>query len=305
MRIFGTIRFTMMISVMMIAMVCGRTEAYCSPYNGVGTLPDSTAIENTQERPDSISGIKQPVSRREFLSVKTNLLFYAVYMPGYDRWCPIPNVTLEYYPLRGHFTYGATFDCPWWRDYWDHKYFQIRNYQIESRYYFRRGDIELRPEGQGAAFKGLYLQAYAHVGVFGICFDERRGWEGEALGGGLGIGYVLPLSKKGHWRMEFQLQAGYVHMGYDPYQWENPINPDYRDNRYYYDWTGKPSMFKKRQYRASWFGPTRIGITLSYDLLYRKARNKTNGIRCPKDTEPTKHYNPLVPYEKGTKGGRQ
>ncbi len=243
--------------------------------------------------------------RRELLSVKTNLLFCGVYMPGYDRWCPIPNVTLEYYPLRGHFTYGATFDCPWWRDYWDHKYFQIRNYQIESRYYFRRGDIELRPEGQGAAFKGLYLQAYAHVGVFGICFDERRGWEGEALGGGLGIGYVLPLSKKGHWRLEFQLQAGVLFGGYDPYQWENPVNPNYRDNLYYYDWTGKPSLFQKRQYRFSWFGPTRIGVTLSYDLLYRKARNKTNGIRCSKDTEPTKHYNPLVPYEKGTKGGRQ
>ena len=243
--------------------------------------------------------------RRELLSVKTNLLFYGVYMPGYDRWCPIPNVTLEYYPLRGHFTYGATFDCPWWRDYWDHKYFQIRNYQIESRYYFRRGDIELRPEGQGAAFKGLYLQAYAHVGVFGICFDENRGWEGEALGGGLGIGYVLPLSKKGHWRLEFQLQAGVLFGGYDPYQWENPVNPDYRDHLYYYDWTGKPSLFEKRQYRFSWFGPTRIGVTLSYDLLYRKARNKTNGIRCPKDTKPTKRYNPLVPYEKATKGGRQ
>lgn len=243
--------------------------------------------------------------RRELLSVKTNLLYYGVYMPGYDRYCPIPNVSIEYYPLRGHFTYGATFDCPWWQHYWKHKYFQVRNYQLETRYYFRRGDIELRPEGQGAAFKGLYLQAYAHVGLFGICFDEERGWEGEALGGGLGIGYVLPLSKKGHWRMEFQLQAGYIYGGYDPYQWENPVNPAYRDHLYYYDWTGKPSLFEKRQYRFSWFGPTRIGVTLSYDLFYRKARNKTNGVRCPKDTKPTKRYNPLVPYEKVMKGGNQ
>ena len=244
--------------------------------------------------------------RRELLSVKTNLLFYGFYMPnGYNRWCPIPNITLEYYPLHGHFTYGATFDCPWWRDYWAHKYFQIRNYQIESRYYLRSGDIRLRPEGQGAAFKGLYFQAYAHVGVFGICLDENRGWEGEAVGGGLGIGYVLPLSKKGHWRLEFQLQAGVLFGGYDPYQYENPVNPAYRDHLYYYDWTGKPSLFEKRQYRFSWFGPTRIGVTLSYDLLYRKARNKTNGVRCPKDTKPTKRYNPLVPYEKATKGGIQ
>lgn len=243
--------------------------------------------------------------RRELLSVKTNLLFYGVYMPsGYDKWCPIPNVAVEWYPLRGHFTYGASFDCPWWQNYWGHKYFQVRNYQIESRYYFRRGDIELRPEGQGAAFEGLYLQAYGHVMLFGICFDADRGWEGEGLGGGLGVGYVLPLSKKGHWRMEFQLQAGVIYGGYDPYQYENPVNPAYRDHLYYYKWTEKPSLFKERQYRFTWIGPTRVGITLSYDLFYRKARNKTNGIRCPKDTKPTKRYNPLVPYEKELKGGR-
>ena len=243
--------------------------------------------------------------RRELLSVKTNLLGYLVYMPGYNRYCPIPNVAIEYYPLHGHFTYGASFDCPWWQDYWGHKYFQVRNYQLETRYYFRSGDIKLRPEGQGAAFKGLYLQAYAHMGLFGICFDERRGWTGEGGGGGLGIGYVLPLNKKGHWRMEFQLQAGIFVCKYDPYQFENPVNPNYRDHLYYYDWTGKPSLFKERQYRFTWIGPTRIGITLSYDLFYRRARNKTNGVRMPEGTRPTRHYNPLVPYEKSEKGGRQ
>lgn len=244
-------------------------------------------------------------ARRELLSVKTNLLGYVGYMPNYGRYCPIPNVAIEYYPLRGHFTYGASFDFPWWQNYWQHKYFQIRNYQLESRYYFRRGDIELRPEGQGAAYKGLYLQAYGNIAVFGICFDERRGWEGEVFGAGLGVGYVLPLGKREHWRMEFQLQVGFLYGGYDPYQWENPVNPAYQDHLYYYDWTQKPSFFKKRQYRFTWVGPTRIGVTLSYDLLYRKARNKTNGIHTSDDTEPTKRYNPLVPYEKHQKGDRQ
>lgn len=244
-------------------------------------------------------------ARRELLSVKTNLLFYGVYMPGYNRWCPIPNIAVEYYPLRGHFTYGASFDCPWWQNYWGHKYFQVRNYQLETRYYFRRGDIELRPEGKGAAFKGFYLQAYAHATLFGICFDRNRGWVGEGGGAGLGLGYVMPLSKKGHWRMEFQLQAGFFFCVYDPYQFENLINLDYHDNLYYYRWTQKPGLFKKRQYRSTWIGPTRVGVTLSYDLFYRKARKKTDGIRCPKGTEPTEHYNPLVPYEKERKGGQK
>ena len=64
------------------------------------------------------------IPRREFLSVKTNLLFYGVYVPfGYDRYCPIPNVAIEYYPMHGHFTLGASLDFPWWINYKRHKFF--------------------------------------------------------------------------------------------------------------------------------------------------------------------------------------
>lgn len=214
------------------------------------------------------------IPRREFLSLKTNLLFYGIYMPGYDRWCPIPNVAVEYYPKNGHFTFGASFDCPWWQDYDAHKYFQIRNYQIESRYYLRSGDLASNPPGQGPAFRGFYLQGYANLGLFGICFDANRGWVGEGFGGGIGAGYVMGLSKKGHWRLEFGLQVGFYTCKYDPYQYENPVDPNYHDNLYYYKWTQDPSLFKKRQYHWNWFGPTRIGVTLTYDLLYRRVQKK-------------------------------
>ena len=219
-----------------------------------------------------VESVKLP--RREFLSVKTNLLFDGAYMPGYNRWCPIPNVAIEYYPKKGHFTFGASIDFPWWQDYDAHKFFQVRNYQLETRYYLRSGDLASNPPGEGAAFRGFYFQAYVHTGLFGICFDADRGWEGEGLGGGVGAGYVLPLSKKGHWRLEFGLQLGYFRCKYDPYQYENPVDPSFRDNLYYYKWTLAPDLFKKRQYRYNWVGPTRIGITLTYDLLYRRIQKK-------------------------------
>ena len=218
--------------------------------------------------------------RREVLSVKTNLLLYGFYLPGgYNRWCPIPNVALEYYPKHGHFTYGASIDFPWWRHYYEHKFFEVRNYQLEARYYFRSGDIRKRIPGQGAAFRGWYLQAYAGVGLFNICFDKDSGYEGEYLGGGIGAGYVLPLTKRGHWRLEFQLQAGVVYGKYDPYQWENLINPAVHDELYYYRWTGAAENFKLRQYRFSWIGPTRVGVTLTYDLLYDRIKKKGISFR--------------------------
>ena len=218
--------------------------------------------------------------RREFLSIKTNLLLYGFYLPGgYNRWCPIPNVAIEYYPLHGHFTYGASIDFPWWQNYNEFKFFEVRNYQLEARYYFRSGNIKKRIPGKGAAFRGWYLQGYAGVGLFDICFDKDTGYEGEYLGAGIGAGYVLPLTRKGHWRLEFQLQAGFVYGKHDPYQFENLINPDYHDRLYYYRWTGKASDFKTRQYRFSWIGPTRVGITLTYDLLYRRIQKKGVSFR--------------------------
>lgn len=214
--------------------------------------------------------------RREILSVKTNLLYDFAYMPGYDRWCPIPNVAIEYYPLHGHFTFGASIDFPWWQHYWQNKYFQIRNYQLETRYYLRSGDIDKVGLGNGAAFKGLYANAYVHGGLFSICFDANHGWEGEGIGAGVGLGYVLPLSRDEHWRLEFAAQVGFFTCKHDPYQFECPVDPTEQDHLYYYKWTGDADLFRRRKYTWSWIGPTKIGITLSYDLFYRK--NHKHGI---------------------------
>lgn len=212
--------------------------------------------------------------RRELMSVKTNLLFDLAYMPGYNRFCPISNVAIEYYPLHGHFTYGASFDSPWWKHYSKHKYFQLRNYQVHTRYYLRRGDIEERKPGKGAAFKGFFLSAYAHAYLYNICFSEKRGWEGEGWGAGIGAGYVMPIDRKERWRLEFGLQLGYLNTLYDPYQWRCPVDPGTDIDRYYYKWYGNAKDFKKRQHSYSWIGPTRVEITLSYDLIYRHKERK-------------------------------
>ncbi len=208
--------------------------------------------------------------RREVLSVKTNLLFDAA---------ATPNVAIEYYPLRGHFTFGASLDCPWWQNYSGHRYWQIRNYQLEARYYTKSGDVEKRGHGNGPAFRGFYLQAYAHAGLYNICFDANHGYEGEGVGAGLGLGYVVPLGKNSRWRLEFGLQAGFFRTWYDPYQWQCPVDPTEGGDLYYYKWTGKPDDFKERQHRFTWLGPTRLGITLTYDLLYRKRTERGVSFR--------------------------
>ncbi len=246
---------------------------------------DTVPVPTVQPDTIPIRQVIQPcgpsvLPRREFLSVKTNLLFYGAYIPGgYDRWCPIPNIAIEYYPLHGHFTFGASLDIPWWIDYSRHKFFEIRNYQLETRYYFRSGSIERNPPGRGAAFRGWYLQAYVNGGLFEIGFNRDKGWKGEGIGAGVGAGYVMQLSRKGHWRLEFGVQFGWFGCKYDPFQYENLVNLNYHDQLYYYRWKGKAADFKKRQYKFNWLGPTRVGITLTYDLLYRRMQKKGVSFR--------------------------
>jgi hypothetical protein len=283
------------------------------PVTNFRTLPDTLTLRKTLALViPCMPVVPDTLWRRATLAVKTNLLFYGVYMPGYDRWCPMPNVAVEYYPRKGHFTFGASFDCPWWRDYDAHKYFQVRQYQVESRFYLRgahepsKPSKPYMPSKPHEPYTGFYVQAYANAGLFGICFDADRGWVGEGIGGGLGLGYVLPLTRSGHWKLEFNLQAGYFRCKYDPYQYENPVDPSYHDDLYYYKWTLSPSLFKKRQYRWNWIGPTRIGITLSYDLLYKRIQKKGVSFKDyevyeasqpPKPSKPPKPSQPSQPSQ--------
>ena len=223
--------------------------------------------------------------RRELLSLRTNLLEWAAYVPQYG-WCPMPNVALEYYPRHGHWTYGASFDCPWWvGNNTNHKYFELRNYQLEARYYLRSSDKSyddvdrhIVAEGQ-PAFQRWYVQAYTHAFLYQIGFTAQKGWIGEGLGGGLGFGYVLPLSHDGRWRLDLGMQAGYFWTQYDPFVYGKPAyHGGEIDGSYYYDTDLYRDNFQKRMHRFSWFGPTRVGITLSYDLLYRRRCSKRPGI---------------------------
>lgn len=200
--------------------------------------------------------------RRHIIALRTNFIYDFFYMPKHY-WAPSPNIQMEYYPKSGHFTANLGFTCPYWHRWNKHQFWQIRDYIFEGRYYFK---------GQGQ-FIGPYLSAYIQNNIYGLGFDEKEGYEGEGLGAGLMGGWVLNISKNKRWRLEFSLGVGYYETRYDPYVYGNPLSM-YKDGLYYYDYTGKISEFKERNHRFRWFGPTNIGIHLTYDLLYRRIQNR-------------------------------
>ena len=199
-------------------------------------------------------------TRRHMIAVRTNLLHDFLYVPQFG-FAPGGNIQLEYYPLTGHYTFNAGFTFHNHRHGSDHKFFQIRDVQLELRRYFKGG----------GDFLGTYIGAYAEGMKYGIGFSATKGWEGEGGGAGISIGHTCRLNKKGSLRLELSLSVGAFITRYDPYVWGNPVN-GLIDGLYYYDYHGSTSEFKERNHRFTWIGPTNAGIHLTYDIIYRKKK---------------------------------
>lgn len=208
--------------------------------------------------------IFEPETEMEpMLSVKTNLLYDLFYMPNYG-FAPAPNIKVEYYPRNSRWTFAGEYDFPWWKKDSKHKYFQILNWQLEARRYFKHDGTHTQH----------YLYGYLMTNLYDIGFDKEKGWQGEGYGLGLGYGYALPLGEKSKWKLDFNIQLGYLLSNFDPYHAGQPYY-----GKYYYDWYGPIDSFKRRNQRLHYFGITGVGVSLSYDLLWRdkKYKSKNNG----------------------------
>lgn len=250
------------------------------------TAPDRMEVEKTPltyirlRRPSESTGhifqttddLRMP--RRHVLALRTNLLYDCFYYPDYGM-APTPTFALEFYPLRGHVTYNVRLMLADWERWSEHKFWQIQDLSFEARYYLHRRtaprDAGIFSSAVADRYKGFFLGLYAQANRYGIGFDEKRGWEGEGYGGGLSLGYVLPICKSQRCRLEFTAAAGGYVTYYDPYIYGNPFTGE-KDGLYYYDTDLYRDKFRKRQHRLTWFGPTELGIHFTWDVLYRKIR---------------------------------
>ena len=227
------------------------------------TIPVAVPVTPIVVEPDTaVAVVEEPekvkTPRLPLIAVRTNLLHDFFYMPNFG-WAPGGNIQLEYFPLHGHLTYNIGFTFTNHQHWNNYKFFQIRDLQLELRRYFK----------EGLPYRGAYLAAYAHGFMYGVGFNKDKGWEGEGFGAGVSGGYTMKLIKSGHLRLEFMMSLGFLYTMYDPYIYGNPITGQY-DGKYYYDYTGKVRDFKKRDHNRAWFGPTNLGVQLTYDLIYRK-----------------------------------
>ena len=219
-------------------------------------------IAMTGRAQESDSRISDPLSGgdscRHMIALRTNLIHDILMVPDFGFAYGI-NLQAEYYPQQGHYTYNIGFTFTNHRHWSERKFFQIRDLQLEARRYFKGG----------GDFSGAYMGLYAQGIRYCIAFSKSRSWEGEGVGTGLSGGYVWPLNTRGNFRMEVSANIGFFYTHYHPFVYGDP-ETGVEDGFYYYDYEIVDNRMQKRNEHLLWFGPTNIGIHLTYDIIYRK-----------------------------------
>ncbi|MBO4675579.1 MAG: DUF3575 domain-containing protein [Elusimicrobiaceae bacterium] len=195
--------------------------------------------------------IPEPVKKKPVLAISTNIPYDIIYIPKYGL-TSAPSLSLEYYPANyGHWTFGADVDFPMWQHWKTHRFFQIQNLTLNTRYYLKTGN-----------YHGLYLLANINAAKYGIGWDAK-GWEGEGFGASVGAGFKLTLYKRLF--LDAGIALGYFNSRYDPYEYGFDST-----KRYYYNYVGVPQDFVRRNHTLNWFGPTRVRISIGFELFGRK-----------------------------------
>jgi hypothetical protein len=135
------------------------------------------------------------------LTVKTNALFWAIGMAN----AAVDIDLAEHWSLSIPVFYSA------WDYFVNDIKFRAVGLQPEVRYW-------IKDTNKDGWFVGAHFgMAYWNVAVNGAYRYQDRNREEPALGGGLGFGYRLPISKNGKWKVEFALGVGVYHAPYDKF----------------------------------------------------------------------------------------
>ena len=123
--------------------------------------------------------------------------------------------------------------------------------QPEVRYWFS--------DKHNGIFAGIHLGlAYYNIALNGRYRFQDQGENSPAIGGGINIGYRLPISKNNRWSVEFALGAGVYNLRYDMFH----NTPDTKDG------------LLVRSTRKTCFGLDQAAISFAYMFDLRKKGGK-------------------------------
>ena len=168
-------------------------------------VQDTVVAEpSTEIAPDTTAIVETIVPKIEEwnrkLYLKTNALFWGMGMT---------NVSAEI-DLAKHWSFALPVTYSAWNYFTSTVKFRTLAVQPEFRYWFNENNQKF--------FIGAHFgYAQYNVAVDGNYRYQDHGGKSPALGGGLSVGYRMPISKNDKWHIEFTLGAGVYGLHYDKF----------------------------------------------------------------------------------------
>jgi hypothetical protein len=209
--------------------------AYCQSETGGENLRVSTS-ELSEGLTSSLPQASADDAPWRHLYFKTNSV---AWMLG------VTNVTFEIECSKHWSVALPIYYCGW--NYFSYKNkFRTLSAYPEVRYYCRAASTE-----------SLYFGVHAGMAYYNFTFGGSYRYQDHlektpAFGGGVTVGYRVPMGKSGHWSACFEVGAGLYHLKYDQILNE------------------KPSNKIVKVVERNWFGVDNLSVTFAYALNLAK-----------------------------------
>jgi hypothetical protein len=161
-------------------------------------IVDSTLLTS----PDSlVSDTLQTEEWVRQLTLKTNALYWAMGMT---------NIAVDI-DLAEHWSFSLPVFYSAWDYFVNDIKFRAVGLQPEFRYWFKDTNKD------GWYLDAHFTMAYWNMAANGEYRYQDRNMEEPLLGGGIGFGYRMPISKDKKWKVEFSLGVGVYNAPYDKF----------------------------------------------------------------------------------------
>ena len=172
--------------------------------------PVDTVVPQPVAPVDTVVAVVQPMVEewQPRLHVKTNLVGLGMAMA---------NVAVEV-DLARHWSFALPVYYSAWNYFSETVKFRTFAIQPEIRYWFNKNN------------RGFFAGAHFGWGYYNFAFDgeyryQDRSEKTPAIGGGLSLGYRLPISRNKRWNLEFAVGGGIYDVHYDKFR-NTPVTTD-------------------------------------------------------------------------------
>lgn len=176
---------------------------------------------------------KEEPAQKHNIHIKTNTIGLAA---------AIANASVEIYIIP-----HLSFTFPVYYSAWN--YFKTT---IKFRTFYIQPEVRywLDEDNDGLFIGTHFGYGYYNVALDGKCRYQDHNRNTPAIGGGLAIGYRMPLGCNNRWNLEFSLGCGAYKLHYDKFQ-NTPVTK---------------RGLKTGEVKKTYIGPDQIGVSISYML---------------------------------------